>query len=124
MQRSHLYRHIKETHGEVCDNAAKIQYQQQQQQQRQQQQQQHQQQQQRQHDVVEFNFARDIERNTYNCMHCQKSFNGQKARDDHEKRHKPSTDSKCIKCGQGFARINNRKQHEKRCQAATPSGSR
>ena len=123
MQRSHLYRHIKETHGEVCDNATKIQYQQQQQQQRQQQQQQHQQQQQRQHDVVEFNFARDIERNTYNCMHCQKSFNGQKARDDHEKRHN-TTDSKCIKCGQGFARINNRKQHEKRCQAATPSGSR
>ena len=119
MHRKHLCRHIKETHGEVCDNAAKIQHQQQ----RQQQQQQHQQQQQRQHDVVEFNFARDIERNTYNCMHCQKSFNGQKARDDHEKRHN-TTDSKCIKCGQGFARINNRKQHEKRCQAATPSGSR
>ena len=128
-----MYRHIAKVHGEACVKLAKLRHQQQQQQQQQQrqqqrqqqpQQQQLQQQQQQQHEVVEFNFSRDIERNTFTCLHCQKIFNGEKARDEHEKRHKVTDTSQCGVCGQGFTRIQNRYHHQRRCGKGIVSDTR
>ena len=105
----------------------------QQQQQRQQfQQWQQQQQQQRQrkrrtereNEVVEFNFARDIERGQHTCRNCNQIFVDPQARDRHEREHDKVKSYKCCHCGSGFKKVQNKRQHERRCRASNPSQER
>ena len=64
---------------------------------------------------AEFNFERDVERNTFKCFHCSRIFISAAERDLHELSHFDLRPHACGKCGKMFKKHDHRKLHEKSC---------